>query len=430
MAKTFMPSFKNSEELRQHQLKGLQWTIAHAHEGSSFYRNRLAQTGVLPGDVQSLDDIRELPFTTADDLREGYPFSLLAVPESEVVRIHASSGTTGKRKILAYTQKDIDDWAHFFARCYEMAELTPEDRVQIAVGYGVWTAGVGFQMGCEKFGAMALPVGPGNVDMQCQFLVDLQTTVMACTASMGLLMAEEVNRRNLKDQIALKKMIFGSERSSDAMRARIKDLLDLDDMYDITGMTELYGPGTGLDCSRHEGIHYWADYYILECLDPDSLEPVSAGEVGEMVITTLCKEAAPLIRYRTRDLTRMIEHPCSCGSILPLHDRILGRSDDMIIFRAVNIYPGQIDEVLSPIADASCEYQVHLDRKEDGKDYMTIRLECCEGYDPSRIPELVAAVQSEIKKKTMVSCDVDIVDYCSLPRSERKSKRFFDNRPD
>jgi phenylacetate-CoA ligase len=329
---------------------------------------------------------------------------------------------------LTYTQKDIDDWAHFFARCYEMAGLTTEDRVQIAVGYGVWTAGVGFQLGCEKFGAMALPVGPGNVDMQCQFLVDLQTTVMACTASMGLLMAEEVNRRNLRGQIALKKMIFGSERSSDAMRARIKELLDLDDMYDITGMTELYGPGTGLDCSRHEGIHYWADYYILECLDPDSLEPVPAGEVGEMVVTTLCKEAAPLIRYRTRDLTRMIEHPCSCGSILPLHDRILGRSDDMIIFRAVNIYPGQIDEVLSPIADASCEYQVHLDRKEDGKDYMTIRLECCEGYDPSRIPELVATVQSEIKKKIMVSCDVDILDYCSLPRSERKSKRFFDNR--
>jgi len=266
--------------------------------------------------------------------------------------------------------------------------------------------------------------------MQCQFLVDLQTTVMSCTASMGLLMAEEVNRRKLKDQIALKKMIFGSERTSDAMRARIKELLDLDDMYDITGMTELYGPGTGLDCSRHEGIHYWADYYILECLDPDSLKPVPAGEVGEMVITTLCKEAAPLIRYRTRDLTRMIEHPCSCGSILPLHDRILGRSDDMIIFRAVNIYPGQIDEVLSPIADASCEYQVHLDRKEDGKDYMTIRLECCEGHDPSRKAELTATVQSEIKKKIMVSCNVDILDYCSLPRSERKSKRFFDNRPD
>jgi phenylacetate-CoA ligase len=430
MAKSFMPSFRNIEELHQHQLKGLQWTVAHAYEGSSFYRHRLDQAGVRPENIQSLDDIRKLPFTTADDLRVGYPFPLLAVPDSEVVRIHASSGTTGKRKILSYTQKDIDDWIHFFARCYEMAGLKPEDRVQLAVGYGVWTAGVGFQLGCEKFGAMALPIGPGNVDMQCQFLVDLQTTVMCCTSSMGLLMAEEVNRRKLKDQIGLKKMIFGSERSSDAMRARIKELLDLDDMFDITGMTELYGPGTGLDCHRHEGIHYWADYYILECLDPELLEPVPPGEVGEMVITTLCKEAAPLIRYRTRDLTRMVDHPCSCGSILPMHDRILGRSDDMIIFRAVNIYPGQIDEVLSQITDASCEYQVHLERRDDGKDYMTIRLECCEDYEPSRKPELAAAVQSEVKKKVMVSCDVDIVDYCSLPRSERKSKRFFDNRPD
>jgi len=430
MTKTFMPFFNSSDELLQHQLKGLQWTVGHAYEGSSFYRKKLDQAGVSPTDIQTLDDIRKLPFTQADDLREGYPFPLLSVPDSEVVRIHASSGTTGKRKILTYTQKDIDDWTHFFARCYEMAGLTRQDRVQIAVGYGVWTAGVGFQLGCEKFGAMALPVGPGNVDMQCRFLVDLQTTVMCCTASMGLLMAEEVNRRKLKDQIRLKKMIFGSERSSDAMRARIKELLDLDDMFDIVGMTELYGPGTGLDCYRHEGIHYWADYYILECLDPDTLEPVPAGEVGEMVVTTLCKEAAPLIRYRTRDLTRMIDHSCSCGSVLPMHDRILGRSDDMIIFRAVNIYPGQIDEVLSQIADASCEYQVHLERKDDGKDYMTIRLECCEDYDASRKPELVAAVQSEIKKKIMVSCDVEIVNYCSLPRSERKSKRFFDNRPE
>ena len=430
MAKTFMPPFKTAEELQQHQLQGLQWTVAHAYEGSPLYRKKLDEAGVNPGDIRSLDDIARLPFTTADDLGADYPFPLLAVPHSEVVRIHASSGTTGKRKILSYTQKDIDDWIHFFARCYEMAGLTAQDRVQIAVGYGVWTAGVGFQLGCEKFGAMALPVGPGNVDMQCQFLVDLQTTVMACTASMGLLMAEEVNRRKLKDQIRLKKMIFGSERSSDAMRSRIQELLDLEDMFDITGMTELYGPGTGLDCSRHEGIHYWADYYIMECLDSESLEPVPAGEVGEMVITTLCKEAAPLIRYRTRDLTRMVDHACSCGSILPMHDRILGRSDDMIIFRAVNIYPGQIDEVLSTIADASCEYQVHLDRKDDGKDYMTIRLECCDGYDPSRTSDLAATVQSEIKKKIMVSCDVDIVDYCSLPRSERKSKRFFDNRPD
>jgi phenylacetate-CoA ligase len=428
MSKTFMPSFENSAELGAHQLKGLQWTVDHAYRGSSFYRQRLNEAGVKPGDIQTPADIRRLPFTTADDLRDGYPFPLLSVPQSQVVRIHASSGTTGKRKILSYTQKDIDDWVHFFARCYEMAGLAAEDRVQIAVGYGVWTAGVGFQLGCEKFGAMAIPTGPGNVDMQCQFLVDLQSTVMCCTASMGLLMAEEVNRRNLKDQIALKKMIFGSERSSAAMRQRIKELLGLEDMFDIPGMTELYGPGTGLDCARHEGIHYWADYYILEILDPETLKPVPAGEVGEMVVTTLCKEASPLIRYRTRDLTRVIEKPCSCGSILPLHDRLLGRSDDMIIFRAVNIYPGQIDEVLSAIPNTGCEYQVHIERKDDGRDYMTIRLECCENFDPSRKPELAGIVQKEIKKKILVSCEVEVVDYCSLPRSERKAKRFFDHR--
>ncbi len=423
-----MPSFSSLDELLAYQLDGLKWTVNHVYGGSEFYRRRLDAAGVQPADIRHLDDIRRLPFTSADDLREGYPLPLLSVPESEVVRIHASSGTTGKRKILSYTQKDIEDWIHFFARCYEMAELGSEDRVQIAVGYGVWTAGVGFQLGCERFGAMALPVGPGNVEMQCQFLVDLQSTVMCCTASMGLLMAEEINRRNLKDQINLKKMIFGSERSSDAMRARIKELLGLEDMFDIPGMTELYGPGTGLDCPRHEGIHYWGDYYILEILDPETLEPVPAGEIGEMVVTTLCKEASPLIRYRTRDLTRAIERPCSCGCILPLHDRLLGRSDDMIIYRAVNIYPGQIDEVLSTIPDAGCEYQVHVDRKDDGRDYMSIRLECCEDFDPAKKPDLAGDVQNAIKKTIMVSCEVDVFDYCALPRSERKSKRFFDHR--
>jgi phenylacetate-CoA ligase len=223
-------------------------------------------------------------------------------------------------------------------------------------------------------------------------------------------------------------MIFGSERSSGAMRSRIKELLGLEEMFDIPGMTELYGPGTGLDCSMHEGIHYWADYYILEILDPETLQPAAPGQIGEMVVTTLCKEASPLIRYRTRDLTRLIDHPCSCGSVLPMHDRILGRSDDMIIFRAVNIYPGQIDEVLSSIVEAGSEYQVHLTRRDDGKDYMTIRIECLDDFDPSRKPALVEKVQAEIKKNIMVSCEVDIVDYCSLPRSERKSKRIFDNR--
>ena len=430
MQQSFMPPFNSLDELREHQLRGLRWTVNHAYQGSAFYRRTLDEAGVQPEDIQSLNDIRRLPFTQADDLREGYPYPLLSVPISQVVRIHASSGTTGKKKVLCYTQKDIDDWVHLFARCYEMAGLNENDRVQIAVGYGIWTAGAGFQLGCEKFGAMAIPVGPGNVDLQCQFLVDLQSTVMCCTASMALLMAEEIERRSLRDKIALKKIIFGSERSGTAMRSRIKDLLGLEDMFDIPGMTELYGPGTGLDCSKHEGIHYWADNYILELLDPETLKPVKEGETGEMVVTTLAKEAAPLIRYRTRDLTRMIARPCSCGSILPMHDRLLGRTDDMVIFRAVNIYPGQIDEILSEIPYIGCEYQVVLDRRDDGRDYMTVRLECQEDMAPSGREEITERIAQEIKNQIMVSCEVEIVDYCSLPRSERKSKRIYDNRPE
>jgi phenylacetate-CoA ligase len=428
MRKSFMPKIKTKGELAEFQLKGLKWTVNHAYRGSAFYRKRLEEAGVKPKDIRSPKDIQKLPLTTSKDLQEGYPFPLLSVPFEKVVRIHASSGTTGKRKVLAYTQKDIDDWIHFFARCYEMAGLTREDRVQMAVGYGVWTAGMGFQLGCERFGAMAIPTGPGNLDMQCQFLVDMKTTAMCCTSSMGLLMAEEVHRRGIKDQIHLKKMIIGSERSSDAMRNRIKETLNLEHLFDVPGMTELYGPGTGLDCVHHTGIHYWADYYILEILDPETLKPVPAGETGEMVVTTLRKEAAPLIRYRTRDLTRLIPGKCPCGSVLPRHDRLLGRSDDMIIFRAVNIYPGQVDHILSGTPGIGSEYQIILDRKEDGKDYMTIKVERDQGVDREKDPELSRKVGEEVKKQILVSASVEIVDYGTLPRSERKSKRVFDNR--
>jgi len=428
MKKSFMPTIKTKEELLAFQLEGLKWTVNHVYNGSKFYRKRFEEAKVTPDMIKSLDDIRRLPFTSADDLRAGYPFPLLSVPIEKVVRIHASSGTTGKRKILSYTQKDIDDWANFFARCYEMAELTEADRVQIAVGYGLWTAGVGFQLGVERFGAMAIPIGPGNVDMQCEFLIDFQSTVLCCTASMGLLMAEEIEKRGLKEKINLKKVIFGSERSSDAMRARIKDLLGVEHIFDIPGMTELYGPGTGLDCIYHTGIHYWADYYILEILDPDTLEPVPEGETGEMVVTTLRKEASPLVRYRTRDLTRIIPGECPCGSILPRHDRLLGRTDDMFIFRAVNIYPSQIDHILSGINGIGSEYQVHLERKADGKDYMTIKVEREKGRDPSKDKELSTIIEGEIKKRIMVSGKIEIVDYGALPRSQRKSKRVFDHR--
>ncbi len=426
---TFLPSFVSEEDLEKYQLEWLKWTLNHAYNGSAFYKSRLDRAGIGPGDVQTLDDLEKLPFTTADDLRVDYPFPLLSAPIEEVVRIHASSGTTGKKKVLCYTQKDIDEWAHFFARCYEMAGLSNEDRVQISTGYGLWTAGVGFQLACEKFGAMAIPVGPGNIDLQCQFLIDFQTTVLMVTASMALLMGEEINRRGIRNKINLKKITIGSERSSKAMRKRIRDLLELEDIFDITGMTELYGPGAGMDCVYHTGIHYWADYYILEILDPETLKPVSEGEIGEMVVTTLKKEAAPLIRYRTRDLTRLVPGKnCPCGSILPRHDVILGRSDDMIIFRAVNIYPGQIDGVLSGIKGIGSEYQIILNRKKDGKDYMTIKVERDLCIDKSLDRDLSQRIAGEIKKQIMAAAEVEVVDYGSLPRSERKTKRVFDNR--
>lgn len=422
-----MPSYSSYQELEDIQLRGLQWTVNHAYNGSRAYRMKLNEAGVNPGSIKSLHDLKRLPFTTKEDLADGYPFPLLSVPMSQVVRIHASSGTTGKRKVLCYTQKDIDDWTHFFARCYEMADLTPEDRIQICVGYGVWTAGAGFQLGCEKFGAMAVPAGPGNLEMQMEFLQDFQSTVICCTASMGLLLAEEVERRRLRDKISLRKMIYGSERCSDAMRERIAELLGLSDMYDIPGMTELYGPGTGLECSAHQGIHYWADYYILEILDPDALEPVPDGEVGEMVVTTLKKEAVPLIRYRTRDLTSIIPGQCKCGRLIPRHDRILGRSDDMFIFRAVNIYPSQIDSVLSGLSGVGSEYQVILDR-DDGKDTMTLRVERAQGASPSDDSQTSAKVKETIRSKILVTSEVEIVDYGSLERSFRKTKRVYDNR--
>ncbi|MEM4546750.1 MAG: phenylacetate--CoA ligase [Nitrososphaerota archaeon] len=424
----FIPPIKDKAELEAIQLKGLRWTVEHAYKNSDFYRKKMQEHGVTPDMIRTLDDIKRLPFTTAQDLQEGYPFPLRAVDFEKIVRIHASSGTTGKRKVLCYTQKDIDDWMEMFARCYEFAGLTTLDRVQIAVGYGVWTAGVGFQLACEKYGAMAIPVGPGNLDMQCQFLMDLESTVLCCTASMALLMAEEVNRRGIRDKIKLKKVIMGSERSSDAMRQRIKDLLGVDHVFDITGLTELYGPGAGIDCEKHMGIHYWADFYILEILDPNTLDPVFPGEVGEMVVTTLKKEAAPLIRYRTRDLTRLIPEPCECGSVFPMHDRILGRSDDMFVFRGVNIYPSSIDEILSGIPELGSEFQIILERGIDGRDYMKVRVE----RDPKISPELndmlSKKVEREIENKLLVSCVVEVVDYGTLPRTDRKTKRVIDMR--
>ncbi|BEH09954.1 MULTISPECIES: phenylacetate--CoA ligase [Geobacter] len=431
MLTRFPAHYSSPAELERLQLDGLRWTVNHAWRNSSFYRSRLEEAGVTPDDVTDLADVAKLPFTSADDLRDGYPFPLRAASHEQLVRIHSSSGTTGKRKILCYTQKDVDDWADMFCRCYEMAGVTREDRVQICVGYGLWTAGAGFQLGCERYGALAVPVGPGNLDIQTTFLVDLQSTVVCCTASMGLLLAEEVQRRDLRDKIAVRKVILGAERSSEAILAKIRECLGAESVHDITGLTEVYGPGTGLSCGApgaDGSIHYWADYYLLEILDPETLQPVQPGEVGEMVFTTLRKEGAPLIRYRSRDLTRLVPGDCPCGCILPRHDRILGRSDDVVIFRGVNIYPGQIDEILDRIDGLGSEFQVVLDRGADGRDHMTIRVERAEDAAPTADAGLCKAIVSGVKHSMMVSCEVDLLPYGELPRSERKTRRMFDNR--
>ncbi len=428
MLTRFPSKAASAAELEAHQLAGLKWTARHAFDNSPFYRERLTKEGITPDSIRTLDDLRLLPLLTAQDLADGYPFPLRSAPFADLVRIHASSGTTGKRKILCYPQKDLDDWQAMFARCYELAGLSREDRVQIAVGYGLWTAGVGFQQACEKFGALAIPVGPGNLEMQTSFLIDLQATVFCCTASMGLLLAEEILHRGLKDKLNLKKIILGAERSSSAMLETMRECLGVEEIYDITGLTEVYGPGTGLSCRCGSSIHYWADYYILEVLDPVTLEPVAPGKVGEMVYTTLSKEGAPLIRYRSRDLTRLIDEERACGCRLPRPDRILGRSDDVVIFRGVNIYPGQVDEVLNRVKGIGSEYQVFFDHGEDGRDTMLVRVERAKNGNALPDDLVMKQIAGGIKHTLLTSCSVELVDYGTMPRSERKTKRIFDNR--
>jgi phenylacetate-CoA ligase len=424
----FIPYDLNEEKLQEIQLQGLQWTIHHVYDHSSFYRSKFDDAGIKAEDVRSLDDIKHLPFVDKDDLQVDYPFPLRSVPYKDIVRIHASSGTTGKRKVLCYTQRDIDVWSNLFARCYQMAGLTQHDRVQIAVGYGLWTAGAGFQAGCERFGAMAVPLGPANAEMHCEMLVDMESTVFCSTASMALLMAEEIHKRDLLSKIKVKKIILGAERHSDAMRDRIQELMGAEHVFDIYGLTELYGPGTGLDCNFHNGIHYWADHFIFEVLDPVSLLPVPAGEPGELVVTTLCKEGSPLVRYRTHDVTRLFDQACPCGAPFPMHDRILGRTDDMFIYRAVNIFPSQIDHVLSRIKGIGSEFQIHLKQRESGRDMMLIKVEREAGERETDDAQLAEQVMTEIRRKILVRCQAEILDYGSLPRTERKSRRVFDHR--
>lgn len=386
-----------------------------------FYKHKLE--GINVDDIKSQEDFEKLPFTWKGDLRDAYPLGLQAVPDEEIVRIHSSSGTTGTPVIIPYTKKDVEDWAIMFERCYRMAGITNLDRIQITPGYGLWTAGIGFQLGCERLGAMAIPMGPGNTDKQLKMMVDMQSTVLCATSSYALLLAEEIAKRGISDKIKLKKGVIGSERWGEKMRDRISKELGIE-LYDIYGLTEVYGPGIGVSCGEHNGIHVWDDYLYFEIVDPVTGENLPDGEVGELVITTLKKQGAPLIRFRTHDLTRIIPGKCACGCEHPRIDTIFGRTDDMVKVKGVNIFPSQIEEFLKNVDGASSEYQFVIDHLE-GKDICTLYVEAEEGVNKY---ELEHRIVEGFKGKIGITVNAKPVVIGDLPRSEKKSTRVYDNR--
>jgi phenylacetate-CoA ligase len=409
-------------EMTAEMLSSIKKSIAHALEGK-FYQKRFA--GIHAGDIKGQDAFEKLPFTEKDDLREAYPLGLLAVDEAQIVRIHSSSGTTGTPVIIPYTQRDVDDWAIQFSRCSQTAGVTNLDRVHITPGYGLWTAGIGFQLGAERLGAMTIPMGPGNTDKQLKMMVDLKSTVLCATSSYALLLAEEIEKRKIRDKIHLKKSLIGSERWGEKMRHRIAQELGVE-LYDIYGLTEIYGPGIGISCPCQCGMHMWTDYLYYEIINPKTKALVPSGEIGELVITTLKKEGAPLIRYRTRDLTREIPGPCPCGSPFPRIDTLIGRSDDMVKVKGTMIYPSRVDELLAAIQDVSSEYQIQIDHL-NGRDILHLYFES-PLEDKSAAKDLEKTVEAAFKEKIGLSPHAVAVGMGELPRSEKKSTRIFDNR--
>ena len=410
-------------QLNETQRSQINTQIQRLIKTDSYYGKIYKELGI--SGIQSQEDFEALPFSSKDDLRNAYPLGIQAVPDEEVVRIHSSSGTTGKPVIIPYTAKDVDDWAVMFARCYETAGITSKDRIQITPGYGLWTAGIGFQTGCEKLGAMAIPMGPGNTDKQLQMMIDLKSTVITATSSYALLLAEEINKRGLKNQIHLKKGVIGSERWSEKMRSYIRKELGIE-LYDIYGLTEIYGPGIGINCEKENGIHYWDDYIYIEIIDPKTGKPVPDGEEGEIVITTLVKEGAPLSRFRTHDISRIIPEKCSCGSSYPRIDIIRGRSDDMFKVHGVNMFPSQIEDLLQNVDGVASEYTVTLAHDDEkNRDIMILTVEA-EGR--VNFETTAQKIKELFKSRIGVTPKVTVVPVETLPRSEKKTKRVTDYR--
>ncbi len=418
------------EEMREVQSQRLIDTVDRVYHNVPFYRKKMQELGIEPGDIQSIDDIVKLPFTTKQDLRDNYPFGLFAVPKSEVVRVHASSGTTGKPTVVGYSRRDVSTFSEVVARSLYCAGASKDDTIQIAYGYGLFTGGLGLHYGAEKIGATVVPISGGNTQKQIQLLQDFDSSVLACTPSYALYLAESLEEMNIPvESLNLKVGIFGAEPWTEEMRKQIESSLKIK-AVDIYGLSEIIGPGVANECHAQTGLHVWEDHFIPETINPDTLEPVADGETGELVFTTVTKEALPLLRYRTRDLTTLDHSPCECGRTAVRMQKCTGRSDDMLIIRGVNVFPSQIESVLLEIGETKPHYQLIVN-KEGTLDTLEVWVEVDDQYFSDEIGKLSALtkkIKHAIESTLGVSVIIKLVEPKTIARSEGKAVRVIDNR--
>ena len=413
------------------QLKRLQATVARVYANVPFYKQSFDAAGIKPEDIKSLADLQRLPFTTKQNMRDSYPYGLFAAPMEEIVRIHASSGTTGKPTVVGYTQKDIETWSELMARSFMAAGAHKGDIIHNAYGYGLFTGGLGAHYGAEKLGASVIPISGGNTKRQIMIMQDFGSTVLTCTPSYSLYLAEEAAAEGVDIKSSkLRVGIFGAEPWSEAMRGEIEANLGLD-AIDIYGLSEIMGPGVAIECIEEKhGLHIWEDHFIPEIINPETGEPVAEGEKGELVITTITKQGIPLIRYRTRDITSLSYTPCTCGRTHGRIARMSGRSDDMLIIRGVNVFPSQIESILVRVEGVEPHYLLIVDRK-DNLDTLEVQVEVNEGIFSDEIKVLQSLsrqIEKEIKDMLGVTCTVKLVEPKTIQRSEGKAQRVKDNR--
>ena len=415
-------------EMRKLQGERLRSVVERVYNNVPFYKKKMQEAGVTPDDIKSIDDIVKLPFTVKQDLRDNYPFDMMATPMSDIARLHASSGTTGKPIVFGYTKKDLEIWQEVVARCLYAVGVSKEDFIHVAYGYGLFTGGLGLHGGGEMIGATVVPMSSGNTQKQIQLMHDFGATVLACTPSYSLFLAEAVKDSLVpREEFKLKKGIFGAEPWTENMRREIESALGIK-AYDIYGLTEIIGPGVGSECECQNGTHLWEDHFFPEIIDPETLQSVEPGQQGELVFTSITKEGMPMLRYRTRDLTSLHYEKCACGRTAVRMDRILGRSDDMLIIRGVNVFPSQVESVILEIPEFEPHYLITVDRVNN-TDTFELKLEVRpEFYTYENLPKLQKKISARLHSVIGLQPDIKIVEPRSIERSMGKAKRVIDKR--